>query len=227
MSENKYEMPHINSNDKFPFEEITKRDGTLAPFDSTKIYNAILKAGTSTGEFGEQESWLLTAKVLKVMEYKFAESLPSIEQIQDIVEQVLISDNYFQTAKAYILYRDQRNRMRSDKKVMVDVESSINEYLEKLDWRVNANANQGYSNGGLILNVSGKVTANYWLSHVYPAEVGEAHRNGDIHIHDLDMLAAYCAGWSLKNLLQNALTEFTAMCLPFLNLILLRLLLRL
>ena len=203
MSENKYEMPHINSNDKFPFEEITKRDGTLAPFDSTKIYNAILKAGTSTGEFGEQESWLLTAKVLKVMEYKFAESLPSIEQIQDIVEQVLISDNYFQTAKAYILYRDQRNRMRSDKKVMVDVESSINEYLEKLDWRVNANANQGYSNGGLILNVSGKVTANYWLSHVYPAEVGEAHRNGDIHIHDLDMLAAYCAGWSLKNLLHE------------------------
>ena len=203
MSENKYEMPHVNNNDKFPFEEITKRDGTLAPFDSTKIYNAILKAGTSTAEFGEQESWLLTAKVLKVMEHKFAESLPSIEQIQDIVEQVLISDNYFQTAKAYILYRDQRNRMRSDKKVMVDVESSINEYLEKLDWRVNANANQGYSNGGLILNVSGKVTANYWLSHVSPAEVGEAHRNGDIHIHDLDMLAAYCAGWSLKNLLHE------------------------
>ncbi len=86
---------------------------------------------------------------------------------------------------------------------MVDVESSINEYLEKLDWRVNANANQGYSNGGLILNVSGKVTANYWLSHVYPSEVGEAHRNGDIHIHDLDMLAAYCAGWSLKNLLKE------------------------
>ena len=141
--------------------------------------------------------------MLKVLKHKFAESLPSIEQIQDIVEQVLISANYFATAKAYILYRDQRNRSRADKKVMVDVESSINEYLEKLDWRVNANANQGYSNGGLILNVSGKVTANYWLSHVYPAEVGEAHRNGDIHIHDLDMLAAYCAGWSLKNLLHE------------------------
>ena len=162
-----------------------------------------MKAGTNTGEFGEQESWLLTAQVLKVLTHKFSESLPSIEQIQDVVEQVLISANYFATAKAYILYRDQRNRMRSDKKVMVDVESSINEYLEKLDWRVNANANQGYSNGGLILNVSGKVTANYWLSHVYPAEVGEAHRNGDIHIHDLDMLAAYCAGWSLKNLLHE------------------------
>ena len=197
-----YTMPKV-ANEDMPFSNITKRDGTLAPFDSSRIFNAINKAGTTTGEFGEEESWLLTAQVLKVLKHKFAEALPSIEQIQDVVEQVLISANYFATAKAYILYRDQRQRMRTDKKVMVDVESSINEYLEKLDWRVNANANQGYSNGGLILNVSGKVTANYWLSHVYPAEVGEAHRNGDIHIHDLDMLAAYCAGWSLKNLLHE------------------------
>ncbi len=202
MSENKFEMPSI-ADEKINIESVTKRDGTLAPFDSSKIYNAIKKAGTTTGEFGDQESWLLTAQVLKVLKHKFAESLPSIEQIQDIVEQVLISSNYFATAKAYILYRDQRNRARADHKVMVDVESSINEYLEKLDWRINENANQGYSNGGLILNVSGKVTANYWLSHVYPANVGEAHRNGDIHIHDLSMLAAYCAGWSLKNLLHE------------------------
>ena len=201
MSENTYHSTIANEN--IAIDSVTKRDGTLAPFDSNKIYNAIKKAGESTGEFGESESWLLTSQVLKVLKHKFSESLPTIEHIQDIVEQVLISANYFATAKAYILYRDQRNRARTDRKVMVDVESSINEYLEKLDWRVNANANQGYSNGGLILNVSGKVTANYWLSHVYPAEVGEAHRNGDIHIHDLDMLAAYCAGWSLKNLLQE------------------------
>lgn len=201
MSENTYHSTIANEN--IAIDSVTKRDGTLAPFDSNKIYNAIKKAGESTGEFGESESWLLTSQVLKVLKHKFSESLPTIECIQDVVEQVLISANYFATAKAYILYRDQRNRARSDKKVMVDVESSINEYLEKLDWRVNANANQGYSNGGLILNVSGKVTANYWLSHVYPAEVGEAHRNGDIHIHDLDMLAAYCAGWSLKNLLHE------------------------
>ena len=122
-------------------KNVTKRDGTLAPFDESKIYNAILKAGNSTGEFGESDAWLLTAQVMKVINHKFTESLPSIEQIQDIVEQVLISANYFATSKAYILYRDQRNRMRADKKVMVDVESSINEYLEKLDWRVNANAN--------------------------------------------------------------------------------------
>lgn len=201
MSENTYHSTIANEN--IAIDSVTKRDGTLAPFDSNKIYNAIKKAGESTGEFGESESWLLTSQVLKVLKHKFSESLPTIEHIQDIVEQVLISANYFATAKAYILYRDQRNRARTDRKVMVDVESSINEYLEKLDWRVNANANQGYSNGGLILNVSGKVTANYWLSHVYPAEVGEAHRNGDIHIHDLDMLAAYCAGWSLKNLLHE------------------------
>lgn len=201
MSENTYHS--TIANEYIAIDSVTKRDGTLAPFDSNKIYNAIKKAGESTGEFGESESWLLTSQVLKVLKHKFSESLPTIEHIQDIVEQVLISANYFATAKAYILYRDQRNRARTDRKVMVDVESSINEYLEKLDWRVNANANQGYSNGGLILNVSGKVTANYWLSHVYPAEVGEAHRNGDIHIHDLDMLAAYCAGWSLKNLLHE------------------------
>lgn len=201
MSENTYHSTIANEN--IAIDSVTKRDGTLAPFDSNKIYNAIKKAGESTGEFGESESWLLTSQVLKVLKHKFSESLPTIEHIQDIVEQVLISANYFATAKAYILYRDQRNRARTDRKVMVDVESSINEYLEKLDWRVNANANQGYSNGGLILNVSGKVTANYWLSHVYPAKVGEAHRNGDIHIHDLDMLAAYCAGWSLKNLLHE------------------------
>ena len=189
--------------EKIGIEKVTKRDGTLAPFDSSKIYNAINKAGSTTKEFGEEESWLLTAQVLKVLKHKFAQTLPSIEQIQDVVEQVLISANYFSTAKAYILYRDQRQRSRQDHKVMVDVESSINEYLERLDWRINENANQGYSNGGLILNVSGKVTANYWLSHVYPANIGEAHRNGDIHIHDLSMLAAYCAGWSLKNLLHE------------------------
>ncbi|MBR4107039.1 MAG: ribonucleoside triphosphate reductase [Alphaproteobacteria bacterium] len=184
--------------------QISKRDGTLAPFDSDRIFKAINKAGSATKEFDEDESRLLTAQVLKVLKHKFSEkNLPSIEQIQDIVEQVLISANYFNTAKAYILYRDQRTRVRQDNKVMVDVESSVNEYLEKLDWRINENANQGYSNGGLILNVAGKVTANYWLSHVYPAAIGEAHRNGDFHIHDLSMLAAYCAGWSLKNLLHE------------------------
>ena len=185
-------------------QNVSKRDGTLAPFDAVKIYDAILKAGTSTGELSEKQARNLTEKVLLEISIAYDEKeVVSIEEIQDLVEKVLIKENFFKTAKAYILYREKRAWMRHDKKTMVDVESSINEYLEKLDWRVNANANQGYSNGGLILNVSGKVTANYWLSTVYPAEVGDAHRNGDIHIHDLDMLAAYCAGWSLKTLLRE------------------------
>jgi len=193
----------MNFKSTLKIENVSKRDGTLSPFNAEKIYSAILRAGQTTGEIAEKKAHALTEKVLLEISQNFEEPVISIEDIQDVVEKVLIKENLFKTAKAYILYREKRAWMRQNKKTMVDVESSINEYLQKLDWRVNANANQGYSNGGLILNVSGKVTANYWLSTVYPSEVGEAHRNGDIHIHDLDMLAAYCAGWSLKTLLKE------------------------
>ncbi|MGF3942981.1 anaerobic ribonucleoside-triphosphate reductase, partial [Staphylococcus aureus] len=108
-------------------------------------------------------------------------------------------------ARAYIVYREQHTKLRDTRHAMVDVANSINEYLDRSDWRINANANQGYSLGGLLLNTSGKVTANYWLSHVYPPEIGQAHRDGDVHIHDLDMLSGYCAGWSLKTLLREGL----------------------
>jgi ribonucleoside-triphosphate reductase len=147
------------------------------------------------------EADLLTAQVLKVLNHKYRAAPPHIENIQDVVEQVLISANHIKTARAYIVYREQHHKLRRDRKTVVDVASSVNEYLEQSDWRVNANANQGYSLGGLILNVSGKVIANYWLNHVYPPEVGEAHRDGSLHIHDLDMLSGYCAGWSLRTLL--------------------------
>jgi len=176
-----------------------------AVFDGEKIRSAIERASRATGEFDVSEVDLLAMQVIKVLSHRFAEQSPHIEQIQDVVEQALITANHFATARAYIVYREQRARLRRDRKTAVDVEASINEYLERADWRVNANANQGYSLGGLILNVSGKVVANYWLSHVYPSEVGEAHRNGDIHIHDLDMLAGYCAGWSLRTLLAEGL----------------------
>jgi len=118
---------------------------------------------------------------------------------------VLIGADHLATARAYIVYREQHHRLRQDRHTLVDVASSVNEYLERADWRVSANANQGYSLGGLILNSSGKMIANYWLSHVYPPEVGQAHREGDLHIHDLDMLAGYCAGWSLRTLLNEGL----------------------
>ncbi len=184
---------------------VIRRDGDAAVFDAEKIRSAIERAGAATGEFGADEAGLLTSQAVKVLGHRFAESDPDIEQIQDVVEQVLISANHFATARAYIVYREQRARLRSDKKTVVEVETSMNEYLQQADWRVNANANQGYSLGGLILNVSGKVVANYWLSHVYPAEVGAAHRQGDVHIHDLDMLAGYCAGWSLRTLITEGL----------------------
>lgn len=185
-----------------PLTEVIKRNGEKHAFDASKIAVAIAKAGEATNEFGTDEAWLLTRQVIKVLKHKFAFGIvPAIEQIQDVVEQVLISSNYYKTARSYIIYRERREKMRQDKHAAVDAISSINEYLDRSDWRVNANANQGYSLGGLILNVAGKVVANYWLNHVYTPEIGEAHRNGDYHIHDLDMLSGYCAGWSLRVLL--------------------------
>ena len=182
---------------------IRKRDGSIVPFDGAKIYNAIVKAGQATGEYDGAEANILTLEVIKVIDNRYSPGFLDIEKIQDIVEQVLITSNHLKTARAYIVYREQHKKLRRDKKTVVDVTSSVNEYLYKLDWRVNANANQGYSLGGMILNISGKVIANYWLSHVYPEEVANAHRHGDVHIHDLDMLSGYCAGWSLKTLIRE------------------------
>jgi len=188
-----------------PPTSIVKRSGALVPFDGGKIASAIERAGKATGAFDAAETQLLTSQTLKVLTHRFHDRAPHIEQVQDVVEQVLISANHFATARAYIVYREQRTRSRTDQRTLIDVASSMNEYLERVDWRVNANANQGYSLGGLILNVSGKVVANYWLSHVYSPEIGRAHREGDLHIHDLDMLAGYCAGWSLRMLLLEGL----------------------
>jgi ribonucleoside-triphosphate reductase len=188
-----------------PPTHVRKRNGSVIPFNADKIVSAIRRAGAATGEFAEDEARLLTAQVVKVLSHRYAGGTPDIERIQDAVEQALISANHFKTMRSYSVYREQRAKLRQDKKTVVDVAASVNEYLDRHDWRVNANANQGYSLGGLILNVSGKVTANYWLNHVYPPEVGRAHREGDLHIHDLDMLSGYCAGWSLRTLLTEGL----------------------
>lgn len=185
--------------------EVVLRSGQRVPFDAERIRAALASAGQASGEYGAEEAALLTAQVTKVLIHRFHGEAPTVEQIQDVAEQTLIAANHLATARAYIVYREQHATLRADKQTLVDVESSINEYLTRADWRVNANANQGYSLGGLILNVAGKVTANYWLSHVYAPEIGEAHRNGDIHIHDLDMLSGYCAGWSLRTLLHEGL----------------------
>ncbi len=180
--------------------QLRKRDQSFAPFEAKKILHAITAAGRATSEFDPATAVQLCQYVLK--------NLPehdtlNVEDIQDCVETSLMEAGYFRTARAYIVYREQHTRLRRDKKSLVDVASSMNEYLSREDWRVRANANQGYSLGGLILNVSGKVTANYWLNEVYSPEIGEAHRAADLHIHDLDMLAGYCAGWSLRTLLNE------------------------
>ena len=184
---------------------VIQRNGQSAVFDAARIRSALQRAGTASGEYGADEAALLAAQAVKVLAHRFAGQSPQIEQIQDVVEQTLIAANHLATARAYMAYRQQHATLRADRETLVHVESSINEYLTRADWRVNANANQGYSLGGLILNVSGKVTANYWLSHVYPPEIGQAHRDGDFHIHDLDILSGYCAGWSLRTLLHEGL----------------------
>ncbi|RMI01754.1 ribonucleoside triphosphate reductase [Stutzerimonas nitrititolerans] len=178
---------------------LRKRDGRLVAFERDKIARAIEAAGSATGEFD-----IATAQVLaEGIQARLRRRVVDVELVQDTVERVLMEAGHYATARAYIVYRERHGRLRRDRKAIVDVASSMNEYLSREDWRVRANANQGYSLGGLILNVSGKVTANYWLDEVYSPEIGTAHREGDLHIHDLDMLAGYCAGWSLRSLLNE------------------------
>ena len=185
--------------------QVRKRDGAVKPFDAARIESALQRAGAATGEFDAQVAHRLTLDAVLPRISTLGAAVPTIEQVQDAVESSLFDAGYRATLRAYIVYREQHLGLRRDQKSLVDVESSMNEYLEQRDWRVNANANQGYSLGGLILNVSGKVIANYWLDHVYPPAVGAAHRCADIHIHDLDMLSGYCAGWSLRTLLNEGL----------------------
>ncbi|EKM97340.1 anaerobic ribonucleoside triphosphate reductase [Stutzerimonas degradans] len=179
---------------------LRKRDGRRVAFELDKISRAICAAGEATGEFGDAAALTLADTVQRQLA---GLDEVDVEQVQDRVEHALMRAGYFDTARAYIVYRERHGRLRRDRKAIVDVASSMNEYLSREDWRVRANANQGYSLGGLILNVSGKVTANYWLDEVYSPEIGRAHRDGDLHIHDLDMLAGYCAGWSLRTLLNE------------------------
>ena len=190
--------------DKLNITKIVKRNGEVVDFDIEKIANAIKQAGEVTTPFSQEELSRLTNTVAKFLNVKYnGQEAVFIEKVQDVIEQALIDSNYYETAKAYILYREKRAQNRDAEKIKIDVEKSITEYLDQLDWRVKENANQGYSLGGMILNISGKVVANYWLSYVYPKEIGEAHRNGDFHIHDLSMLSGYCAGWSLRALLEE------------------------
>ena len=186
-------------------EKIIKRDGRIVDFDITKIENAIVKAMMSLGE-GDVRDARKLAKITELeLAEKFEEKLPSVEDIQDIVEKVLMRNGFENVAKCYILYRKQHEKMRNVSDTLMDYKNTIDKYLNISDWRVKENSTVTYSVGGLILSNSGAMTANYWLNEVYDKEIGQAHKNCDIHLHDLSMLTGYCAGWSLKQLIREGL----------------------
>ncbi|MBR7132027.1 MAG: ribonucleoside triphosphate reductase [Clostridia bacterium] len=185
---------------------VVKRDGKLVSFDLSKISVAITQAFEACQkQFNQDIIDFLALKVTAEFEPKIEDGKISVEHIQDSVESVLIKAGYDDVAKAYIIYRRQREKIRNINATMVDYKAIIDNYLNISDWRVKENSTVTYSVGGLILSNSGAVTANYWLSEIYDDEIGNAHRNADIHIHDLSMLTGYCAGWSLKQLIQEGL----------------------
>ncbi len=183
------------------FEQIRKRDGRLAAFDSRKITKAILSAGTATGEFGEGAAERLTLRVLAVAQATPGMDTPTVEQIQDIVEEVLLASPFKKTAKAYLIYRDQHARMR-EIAGQADIDR-IDQYLRRLDWKVSENSNMGYSLQGLNNYIASRVSEVYWLNKIHSAEVREAHLAGDLHLHDLGLLSVYCVGWDLADLLRS------------------------
>ena len=186
--------------------KILKRDGNVVQFDMQKIAGAIKKAFDATETpYTDSVIDFLTLRVSAHFLPKIKDGIVSVEDIQDSVETVLSQGGYENVAKAYILYRKQREKLRNMTSTYLDYKSTVNQYLKALDWRVKENSTVTYSVGGLILSNSGAVTANYWLSEIYDEQIGEAHRNCDMHIHDLSMLTGYCAGWSLKQLIQEGL----------------------
>ncbi|MBQ8392128.1 MAG: ribonucleoside triphosphate reductase [Clostridia bacterium] len=185
---------------------VVKRDGKLALFDIKKISTAISQAfDACKRQYNEDIIDFLALKVTAEFEPEVKDSKIGVEKIQDSVESVLIKAGYDDVAKAYIIYRRQREKIRNISATMVDYKDIVDNYLNINDWRVKENSTVTYSVGGLILSNSGAITANYWLSEIYDDEIGNAHRNADIHIHDLSMLTGYCAGWSLKQLIQEGL----------------------
>ena len=185
---------------------VTKRDGTIAEFDIAKISAAITKAFDAMGkQYHPSVMDMLALRVTAEFEPKIKDELVAVEDIQDCVEKVLSEAGYADVAKAYILYRKQREKVRNVGSALLNYKDLVDNYLQINDWRVKENSTVTYSVGGLILSNSGAITANYWLSEIYDPEVAEAHRNADLHLHDLSMLTGYCAGWSLKQLIQEGL----------------------
>ncbi len=189
---------------------VVKRSGDIEVFNRNKIKIAIQKAIEAvSGSTDEEKADSLTTgveeKLMELMASRHAHSIPAIEEIQDIIENVLIERNEARIAKAFILYRAKREAVRDAERLMIDIDKTMNGYLSKSDWRVNENANVNFSLGGLILHNSGTITANYWLKNIYTPAIAEAHQTAAFHIHDLSMFSGYCAGWSLRQLIQEGL----------------------
>jgi len=181
------------------FEKIRKRDGRIVKFDPERITNAISKAGTATGEFDRDTAEKLTIRVLAIAQQVIKDRIPTVEEIQDIVEDVLMASPYRKTAKAYIIYREQHARIREIiSKANTDL---VDQYLNKIDWEVNENSNMSFSLQGLNNYISSKISKVYWLNKIYPEEIRRAHIEGDFHLHDLGVLSVYCVGWDLLDLL--------------------------
>ena len=185
---------------------VVKRDGKVTGFNISKISDAIKKAFEACGrQYNDNIIDFLALKVTSDFEPKISDGLVAVEDVQDSVETVLVQAGYADVAKAYILYRRQREKVRNLSSTMLDYKGLVDNYLQINDWRVKENSTVTYSVGGLILSNSGAITANYWLSEIYDDEIANAHKSGDIHLHDLSMLTGYCAGWSLKQLIQEGL----------------------
>ena len=190
--------------------KVRKRDNSVVRFDVVKIKNAIEKAFVACNrQYNDDIIDLLALRVTSDFEPKIKDELVGVEDIQDSVEKVLSESGYADVSKAYIIYRTQHEKIRNIASTTLDYKKLVDNYLKALDWRVKENSTVTYSVGGLILSNSGAITANYWLSEVYDKEIADAHRNAEIHIHDLSMLTGYCAGWSLKQLIQEGLGGVT------------------
>lgn len=195
--------------DEYIIKHIIKRDGQLEIYNREKLKNAIAGAAKAVGiedeNLVERLVTLTEEKIRAMMSERHPNSAPALEEVQDCVEAVLIEDRQVELAKAYILYRAKHQNIRDTKELMLNINETMDGYLRQSDWRVNENANVNYSLGGLILHNSGSITANYWLKNIYPKDVADAHINADFHIHDLSMFSGYCAGWSLRQLIEEGL----------------------
>jgi ribonucleoside-triphosphate reductase len=189
---------------------VVKRSGQVEKYSRAKIYEAVDKAfkavrGISFPDRAEAVTALVEAKLAALMAGRHRNSIPAIEEIQDLVETALIEEREVDVARSYILYRARHEAIRDSKRLMLDIDATMNGYLSQSDWRVKENANVNFSLGGLILHNSGTITANYWLKNIYPEEIAKAHREADFHLHDLSMFSGYCAGWSLRELIAEGL----------------------